>query len=216
MIKINKLIVICFSVFMLLSCKQEDKTKTKQKVKDKEISMLQDEVKKETLRSWNAYKKYAWGHDVLLPLSKSHKDWYEGSLGISPIDAYSTLKVMGLEKEAKEIEDYALAMDWDKDLYVQTFEVNIRILGGLLSMYHYTKNEAILAKTKDFGDRILPAFNTPTGIPAHSVNLTILTARGGRAGKRTGAASTETVRVASASCGRPLRDKTGPRFVSWV
>lgn len=106
-----------------------------------------------------------------MPLSKSSFDWYEESLGISPIDAYSTLKVMGLDAEAKEIEEYSLAMDWDKDLYVQTFEVNIRILGGLLSMYHYTKNEAILNKARDFGNRILPAFNTPTGIPNHSVNL---------------------------------------------
>ncbi len=139
--------------------------------KDSLLLALQDEVKAETLRAWNDYKKYAWGHDVLLPLSKNHFDWYKESLGISPIDAYSTLKVMGLHAEAKEIEDYALAMDWDKDLYVQTFEVNIRILGGLLSMYHYTKHDAILDKARDFGDRILPAFQTPTGIPTHSVNL---------------------------------------------
>lgn len=167
----NKIILIFLGVSILFSCKQNNNNEDKQEVKDSELTKLQQEVKVETLRSWNAYKKYAWGHDVLLPLSKSHQDWYEHSLGISPIDAYSTLKVMGLEKEAKEIEEYALAMDWDKDMYVQTFEVNIRILGGLLSMYHYTKNEEILAKTKDFGDRILPAFNTPTGIPAHSVNL---------------------------------------------
>lgn len=163
--------LIVFGMLILFSCKQDPKTENIEKVKDNELTLLQAEVKAETLRSWQAYKKYAWGHDVLLPLSKSYFNWYEESLGISPIDAYSTLKVMGLENEAKEIEEYALAMDWDKDLYVQTFEVNIRILGGLLSMYHYTKNEAILEKTKDFGDRILPAFNTPTGIPAHSVNL---------------------------------------------
>jgi hypothetical protein len=194
MIKVHKLVLVGFSMLVLFSCKQEIKTKTKQKVKDKEVSMLQDNVKKETLRSWNAYKKYAWGHDVLLPLSKSHKDWYEGSLGISPIDAYSTLKLMGLEKEAKEIEEYTLAMNWDKDLFVQTFEVNIRILGGLLSMYHATKNEAILAKAKDFGDRILPAFNTPTGIPAHSVNL-----RTGKLAGNLGEGKGDVVNVAQAA-----------------
>ena len=78
---------------------------------------------------------------------------------------------MGLEEEAKEIEAYALSMDWNKDVYVQVFEVNIRILGGLLAIYEYTRNPAILEKVQDFADRILPAFNSPTGIPYHSINL---------------------------------------------
>lgn len=170
----KKIIAILLVAIALFSCKIENKKEQNIEVvqqKDTLLLALQAEVKAETLRSWNDYKTYAWGHDVLLPLSKSSFDWYEESLGISPIDAYSTLKVMGLDDEAKEIEEYALQMDWNKDLYVQTFEVNIRILGGLLSMYHYTKNQAILDKAQDFGNRILPAFSTSTGIPTHSVNL---------------------------------------------
>lgn len=132
---------------------------------------LAEEVKAETLRSWKAYKQFAWGDDVLLPLSKKGYNWYDKSLGISPYDAYSSLKVMGLDDEAKEIENYALAMDWDKDVYVQVFEVNIRILGGLLAIYEYSRNPAILEKVIDFADRILPAFDSPTGLPYHSINL---------------------------------------------
>ncbi|MCG8387981.1 MAG: glycoside hydrolase family 47 protein [Cytophagales bacterium] len=132
---------------------------------------LAGQVKSEMLRSWQGYKQYAWGFDVLLPLSKSGYNWYDETLGISPYDAYSTLKVMGFDKEAHEIEQYALKENWDKDIYVQVFEVNIRILGGLLAMYEYTRNPAILEKVKDFGDRILPAFDSPTGIPYHSINL---------------------------------------------
>ncbi|MEM7162627.1 MAG: glycoside hydrolase family 47 protein [Bacteroidota bacterium] len=122
-------------------------------------------------RSWTAYKEYAWGYDVLLPLSKRGFNWYNQSLGISPIDAHSTLAVMGLEVEAKEIEEYALSMDWDRDVYAQVFEVNIRILGGLLAIYDHTQNPKILNKAIDFGNRLLPAFDSPTGIPFHSVNL---------------------------------------------
>lgn len=135
------------------------------------LTYQSSEIKAQMLRSWNAYKDYAWGKDVLLPLSKSGFNWYDQSLGISPIDAYSTLSVMGLDTEAKEIENYALKMDWDKDVFVQVFEVNIRILGGLLAIYDITKNPEILKKAIDFGDRLLPAFNSPTGIPYHSVNL---------------------------------------------
>ena len=132
---------------------------------------LAEQVKQETARAWQAYRQHAWGYDVLLPLSKSGFNWYEDSLGISPIDAYSTLKVMGLEEESREIEAYALAQNWDKDVYVQVFEVNIRILGGLLAIYEFTGNPDILAKTLDFADRLLPAFESPTGLPYHSVNL---------------------------------------------
>lgn len=130
-----------------------------------------EDVKAEMKRSWDAYREYAWGQDVLLPLSKSGYNWYEESLGISPFDAYSTLALMGMEEEAKEVEAYVLAKDWDQDVYVQIFEVNIRILGGMLAIYDHTQNPEVLEKAIDFGDRMLPAFNSATGIPYHSVNL---------------------------------------------
>jgi mannosidase alpha-like ER degradation enhancer 1/mannosidase alpha-like ER degradation enhancer 2 len=133
---------------------------------------LAKEVKSEFVRSWEAYKTYAWGHDVLLPLSKSYQDWYEESLHISPIDAYSTMKVMGLDEYAEEVERYVIdSISWEKDLFVKTFEVNIRILGGLLAMYEYTGDQKILDKTEDFGKRMLQAFDSPTGLPYYWFNL---------------------------------------------
>ncbi len=148
---------------------------------------LAEEVRQETLRSWKAYKQYAWGHDALKPLTKSAEDWYEHPLYISPIDAYSTLKLMGFDAEAKEIEDYVVdSLSWDKDVDAKVFEVDIRILGGLLSMYEMSGNPKVLAKTVDFADRLMPAFNTGTGIPTYHVNL------------RTGKPSGDTVCVAEA------------------
>jgi mannosidase alpha-like ER degradation enhancer 1/mannosidase alpha-like ER degradation enhancer 2 len=130
------------------------------------------DVINETVRSWNSYKKYAWGHDVYLPLTHSFSDWYSEPLYISPIDAYSTLYLMGLHDETAEIERYVIdSLDFNKNIFVKTFEVNIRILGGLLSMYDLTQNPEILKKAIDFGNRILPAFNTLTGIPTYWVNL---------------------------------------------
>ena len=163
MSKISPLIVAFLVLYV--SCKEEKKETSQPE------NPLAIEVRNEMIRSWKDYKEYAWGYDVLLPLSKKGFNWYDESLGISPYDAYSTLKVMGFDDEAKEIEEYALSMDWDKDVYVQVFEVNIRILGGLLAIYEYTRNPLILEKVTDFADRILPAFNSPTGIPYHSVNL---------------------------------------------
>lgn len=137
-----------------------------------DTTLISEQIKKETLNAWNAYKKYAWGHDELNPLSKSYRDWYSSSLYITAIDAYSTLKLMGFENEASEIENYITDhANFDKDIFVKTFEVNIRILGGLLSMYELSQNKKILDIAIDFGNRILPAFNSKTGIPYYWVNL---------------------------------------------
>lgn len=168
---------------MLLSCQPKES----KEVISESINPLASEVAKETKRTWDAYKKYAWGHDVLAPLTKSHKDWYDEPLYISPIDAYSTLHLMGFEKDAKEIENYVVdSLDFDKNIDAKIFEVNIRILGGLLAMYQLSENPRVLEKAKDFADRMMPAFETKTGIPNYWVNL------------KTGVAHGDTVNVAEA------------------
>ena len=152
-----------------------------------DAAALAQDVRAETLRTWKAYETYAWPHDELLPLSRSHKDWYNQSVNIAPIDAYGTLRVMGFDDEARRIESFVVNdLSFDKDTSVKVFEVNIRIVGGLLCMYEMTHNPAVLAKARDIGDRLLPAFNSPTGLPFCFVNL------------RTGAVRQHVVNVAEA------------------
>jgi len=116
-----------------------------------EASLARD-VRAETQWTWDAYRTYAWGQDNLLPISKGFSNWYSESLSISPVDAYSTLHIMGLVEKAREIESYVTDnLDFDKDIFMKTFEVNIRILGGLLSMYELSGNPEVLDKAEDFG-----------------------------------------------------------------
>src|SRR5580765_8338652 len=63
---------------------------------------LASQVREEFLRAWKGYKKYAWGHDELKPVSKTAKDWYGQSLLITPVDALDTMLLMGLNDEAAE------------------------------------------------------------------------------------------------------------------
>ncbi len=188
--------IITLGLLCMLSCQTSSEDNNDYNIEDDSSIPIYEaeEIKSETQRSWNAYKEYAWGYDVLLPLSKSGYNWYEESLGISPFDAYSTLAYMGMEEEIKEIEAYALSKDWNQDVYVQIFEVNIRILGGLLAMYDYSQNPEILEKAIEFGDRMLPAFDSPTGIPYHSVNL-----RTGATAGNHGEGKGEVVNVAQAA-----------------
>jgi len=135
-------------------------------------SKLAYEVKQEFLHAWNGYKEYAWGHDELLPLSKSDKDWYGESLLLTPIDAFGTMKIMGLDKEANEAKNLILTeLSFDKDISVQVFEANIRLLGGLLSAYQLDGDKRLLELATDLANRLLPAFNSPTGMPYRFVNL---------------------------------------------
>lgn len=129
-------------------------------------------VRQEFLHAWNGYKQYAWGHDELRPLSKTYYDWYGTSLYMTPVDALDTMILMGLNKQADE--DRALIDDhlsFDKDIYVKNFEITIRMLGGLLSSYELTKDNRLLALAEDLANRLLPAFNSPTGMPYAYVNL---------------------------------------------
>jgi Glycosyl hydrolase family 47 len=131
-----------------------------------------DQVRNEFLHAWNGYKQYAWGHDSLLPLSKAPYDWYGQSLWMTPVDALDTLILMKLDAEADKTKNaIAENLSFDKDIYVQNFEVTIRLLGGLLSAYQMTNDRRLLNLADDLGKRLLPAFNSKTGIPYRFVNL---------------------------------------------
>jgi mannosidase alpha-like ER degradation enhancer 2 len=129
-------------------------------------------VRDEFLFAWNAYKQYAWGHDELKPLSKSYKDWYGVSLYMTPVDALDTMLLMGLKTQADEDRELiATKLSFDQDISVKNFEITIRLLGGLLSSYQLTGDKRLLALAQDLGNRLLPAFNSPTGMPYVFVNL---------------------------------------------
>lgn len=130
------------------------------------------QVRGEFLYAWNAYKEYAWGHDELKPLTKGFKDWYGTSLYMTPVDALDTLILMGLNDEAdKAREAITKNLSFNQDIEVKNFEITIRLLGGLLSSYQLTGDQKLLALADDLGARLLPAFNSPTGMPYMFVNL---------------------------------------------
>jgi mannosidase alpha-like ER degradation enhancer 2 len=130
------------------------------------------QVKAEFMHAWSGYKKYAWGHDDLKPLSKSYHDWYAQPLLMTPVDALDTMILMGMNEEATRTRTYIVEnLSFDKDISVQNFEVTIRLLGGLLSSYQLTGDKRLLKLAADLGERLLPVFNSPTGLPYRYVNL---------------------------------------------
>lgn len=134
--------------------------------------IMVERVREATLHAWNGYRRHAWGHDALKPISAGAHDWYAQSLLMTPVDALDTLLLMGLNAEADEARELiASHLSFDHDMEVKHFEIVIRLLGGLLSGYQMTGDERLLALADDLGTRLLPAFDSPTGLPWVNVNL---------------------------------------------
>src|SRR5947199_8462569 len=139
---------------------------------DERARQLAARVRTEFLHAWNNYERYAWGHDALRPLSKTAHDWYGQSLLMTPVDALDTLVLMHLDAEAMRTRSLIVGdLSFDRDIYVKNFEVTIRLLGGLLSSYQLTSDKRLLSLAEDLSNRLLPVFNSPTGLPYVYVNL---------------------------------------------
>ena len=131
--------------------------------------------------AWDNYVTYAWGKNELRPVSKrghSASIFGSSSMGATIVDSLDTLYIMGFDKEFEKAKAWVGEhldlgqMTGD----VSVFETNIRYLGGLLSIYSLTGEEMFKSKAVHIADKLLPAFNTPTGIPYALVNM-----RGGSA-----------------------------------
>src|SRR6266568_6353781 len=139
---------------------------------DQEIAA---DVRHEFLHAWNGYKRFAWGHDQVMPLSGTYSEFFVSGhpIGLSIIEALDTLYVMGLDDElALGVDWIEQNLDFDIDGDFHVFEAIIRVVGGLLAGFLATGNEKLLALTVDVTDRLLPAFTeSPTGMPYQFVNL---------------------------------------------
>ena len=145
---------------------------------DAHAKQMAERVRMEFLHAWSGYEKYAWGHDALRPLSKTAHDWYGESLLMTPVDALDTLILMKLDDEAQKTRRLIdNELSFDRDIYVKNFEITIRLLGGLLSSYQLTGDKRLLDLAHDLGTRLLPVFNSPTGLPYAYVNLRTGTVR---------------------------------------
>ena len=55
--------------------------------------------------------------------------------------------------------------------YIFSLSLAFRVVGGLLSAYDLSGDKLFLDKAKDIADRLLPAWDTPSGIPYNIINL---------------------------------------------
>ncbi|KAK6489477.1 mannosyl-oligosaccharide 1,2-alpha-mannosidase IA-like [Huso huso] len=124
--------------------------------------------------AWDNYQRYAWGLNELKPVSKQgHSSNLFGSIqGATIVDALDSLYIMDMQDEFKAATDWVeKSLDFNVNAEISVFEVNIRFVGGLLSAYYLSGEEVFRKKAVELGEKLLPAFNTPTGIPWALLNI---------------------------------------------
>uniref|UniRef100_A0A671Q1C5 alpha-1,2-Mannosidase n=1 Tax=Sinocyclocheilus anshuiensis TaxID=1608454 RepID=A0A671Q1C5_9TELE len=112
------------------------------------------------------FQDYAYPADELMPLS------CRGRQLLNKLDEFE-------EAVKKTVQD----VRFDNDIVVSVFETNIRVLGGLLGAHVMADvlkqrgermqwyRDELLHMAKELGYRLLPAFNTTSGLPYPRVNL---------------------------------------------
>lgn len=142
---------------------------------DARVKEQRDKVKEMMKHAWVNYKKYAWGSNELRPISKrGHSASIFGTLqlGATIVDAADTLYIMELMDEYNEAREWiAQNLHFEGSTEMSVFETNIRFVGGLLSLYALTGDKVYKDRVVTIADKLLPAFNTPSGIPYSMVNI---------------------------------------------
>ncbi|XP_028051645.1 alpha-mannosidase I MNS5-like isoform X1 [Camellia sinensis] len=196
---------------------------------------MSEKVRKMFYHAYDNYMTYAFPHDELKPVAKTYTDSlvelgnlklehlpqeYNGS-ALTLIESLSSLVIMGNDTEfERAVLWLSENLTFDVDARINLFECNIRVLGGLVSAHILAtdstnrlvqgkyKNQ-LLILAEDLGQRFLPAFDTPTGLPFAWINL------------KYGVIENETTETSTSGCGSLILEMgalsrlTGePRFES--
>ncbi|CAE6542789.1 unnamed protein product [Rhizoctonia solani] len=149
------------------------------------------------------------GPDYANPANIGHND-VMANFSLTLVDNLDTFvsfnNYSGFEWAVRQTIDH---VSFDQDLKPQVFEITIRGMGGLLSAHIFASdkegrwgfgipwyNDELLSLAYDLGKRLLPAFETTTGIPFARINL------------RHGVPKTETFETCTAGAGSLLLEWT--------
>lgn len=160
-----------------------------------QILALRENARQLFFHGFDNYMEHAFPEDELRPLSckgQGSDKLNAGNVGrndvcgdfaLTLIDTLDAFPILGdqdtFEKAVRDVID---TVTFDVDSKVQIFEVTIRVLGGLLSAHQFATStkmnstiawydNELLTLAVDLGDRLLPAFDSPTGIPYPRINL---------------------------------------------
>ncbi|KAM4527162.1 ER degradation-enhancing alpha-mannosidase-like protein 3 isoform 2-T2 [Odontesthes bonariensis] len=166
-----------------------------QSMTPEEKTVIREQIIEMFDHAYGSYMKNAYPADELMPLScrgrvrgqEPNRGDIDDSLGkfsLTLIDSLDTLVVLNKLDEFEDAVRKAVRdVRFDNDVVVSVFETNIRVLGGLLGghvmadlLRHRGERmqwyrDELLQMAIELGHRLLPAFNTTSGLPYPKVNL---------------------------------------------
>ncbi|XP_072168862.1 ER degradation-enhancing alpha-mannosidase-like protein 2 [Diadema setosum] len=148
-----------------------------------ELPAYRDKVKAIFQFAYDSYIENAFPYDELQPLTCDGVDTW-GSYSLTLVDALDTLAIMGNHSEFQRVANLLIDhLTFEDDINVSVFETNIRVIGGFLSSHLLAKRAGmdvppgwpcegpLLDMAETVARKLLPAFETPTGMPYGTVNL---------------------------------------------
>uniref|UniRef100_A0AAR2IR13 alpha-1,2-Mannosidase n=1 Tax=Pygocentrus nattereri TaxID=42514 RepID=A0AAR2IR13_PYGNA len=162
---------------------------------DHSLLLITEQILEMFDHAYGSYMKYAYPADELMPLScrgrvrglEPNRGDIDDSLGNL---LFTVCFILFFAQLLNRLEDFEEAVKktvkdvrLDNDVVVSVFETNIRVLGGLLGAHVMADllkqrgekmqwyGDELLHMAKDLGYRLLPAFNTTSGLPYPRVNL---------------------------------------------
>ncbi|XP_017692627.1 PREDICTED: ER degradation-enhancing alpha-mannosidase-like protein 2 [Lepidothrix coronata] len=148
-----------------------------------DVASYRERVRAMFYHAYEHYLESAFPYDELRPLTCDGQDTW-GSFSLTLIDALDTLLILGNVSEFQRVVNVLQeGLDFDIDVNASVFETNIRVVGGLLSAHLLSRKAGVeveagwpcsgplLRMAEEAARKLLPAFQTPTGMPYGTVNL---------------------------------------------
>lgn len=153
-----------------------------------DVSALSSQSEAMFEHAYMSYIAHAFPSDELKPLSCGSDDSFAG-LALTLVDSLDTFIILRQwPRFAQAVRNVSASLAFQVDDTVSVFETTIRVMGGLLSAHGLLTegfedtgfepalsipeyDDRLLELAKDLADRLMPAFDTATGIPFGAVNL---------------------------------------------
>ncbi|KAI0016711.1 glycoside hydrolase [Xylariomycetidae sp. FL0641] len=127
-----------------------------------------DAVRDSFTHSWQGYKRHAWGHDEIKPISGEFKDPF-GGWAATLVDSLDSLWLMDMKDEFEAAVTACKDIDFTTTATrdINVFETTIRYLGGFVAAYELSEKQypLLLDKAIEVAELLMTAFDTPNHMP---------------------------------------------------
>ncbi|AGO11458.1 AaceriACR213Wp [[Ashbya] aceris (nom. inval.)] len=122
------------------------------------------------MHDWQQYKRLAWGHDGMQPLSAQSYD--TTGLATTMILSLEMLYLVGATDDAESVLQFLGGFEFRADKMPANWNATSDpTLGALIGAYELSQEPVLLAKAVELADIILQAFNTPSGAAKAPLDL---------------------------------------------